>query len=180
MKKFARVGLAAAAVGATLMMATPLAFADSLGQVAGGLSFQYQDGTGALGATLTQSSDSQLGQLQAQDYANVAVLNGFTSSLDTTTKNTGSQTTTTSQGTTNMGGTTTITADQLAQQNVNVLQTQSQVVGLGNDDSQMNGGAMGGTQLQGQVSLAAQGGGEFWNSVVDGIAAAMGNYPTPS
>ena len=110
MKKFARVGLAAAAVGATLMMATPLAFADNMGQAAGTLSLQIQDGTGALGATLNQSTDSQIGQLQAEDYSNVAVLNGFTGTMKTTTTNTGSQTTTSKQDLTNWGGTTTINA----------------------------------------------------------------------
>src|SRR5579875_1948921 len=88
MNRMKKATLALAAVGGTLMVAAPMAFADVQLSAAG--SAQYQNGSGAAGATLSQSSSLSAGQVSADSYYNNTVNNGFT----------GSQTTANADGTT--------------------------------------------------------------------------------
>jgi hypothetical protein len=168
MKAMIKLGLTLATVGGAFMMAAPAAFADDTAafQGLGAGSFQTQDGSGSGDAILNQNSNIQIGQLQANDYYNNTNTFGFNSSSNSYTTTDGVSGTGTSTADQNYGGNSVTKAENYAQQQAQLTQSQSQIIGNWyssnwNDNSSdesgsTQSGGTGGEQYQGGGVISLQ------------------------
>jgi len=166
MKNWQKVSIALAAAGGTLAFVVAPAFADVNLSAAG--SMQSQDGTGAYGAVLDQNSNTQVGQVQADNYYNSTTMNGYTTKATTYTDNMGDSPTSV-QTTQNYGGSSWTSANEYASQGASVTQNQTQNVdggwyffdggGSGGVQSQASGaisGTLSSDSISGGVALSTQ------------------------
>ncbi|MCL6452825.1 MAG: hypothetical protein K6T78_04245 [Alicyclobacillus sp.] len=161
MNKLTKAGITLAAVGGSLLMAAPMAFAsqapyDPTGaQLSAGVSAQWQNGSDASGTVMDQNSSISTGQLQASNYYNSNWNDGgVTTSNQYTAMPFDGNELTSSQSTTSYGGSSWTKATNYVSQGASVTQSQSQIINASycNDDGFLS--ASGGRQAQASAAIS--------------------------